>query len=361
MISKDKLIADPAVALEGDSVAAFLRDGAGNALTSTSGALDVNIDNASIAVTASNLDIRDLAFATDKVDVSGSSVSISGTVAVTQSTSPWVVSASDLDIRDLAFATDKVDVSGSEVSLDSATLAALENITVSATDLDIRNLVFATDKVDVSGSSVELGATTLAALETITVLQGTSPWVVSASDLDIRDLSHVSDSIKIGDGTDFLAVNNDGSINVQGTFTIDGQYAEDSAHVSGDVGLYNLAVRADAPAVGSSASGDYASQTVDAYNRSWVNSGSNVSLTHGANQIVDTAELIVASAAGRRKILIQNLQNKEIWLGGSGVTAANGIRVASGGNVELEIGPALDLYAISAASVSGDVRFLQLA
>ena len=65
-----------------------------------------------------------------------------------------VVSATNLDIRDLVFATDKVDVSGSEVSLDSATLAALENITVSATNLDIRDLVFATDKVDVSGSTI---------------------------------------------------------------------------------------------------------------------------------------------------------------------------------------------------------------
>lgn len=33
-------------------------------------------------------------------------------------------------------------------------------------------------------------------------------------DADIRDLTHVSDSIKIGDGTDFLTVNNDGSLNI---------------------------------------------------------------------------------------------------------------------------------------------------
>ena len=65
--------------------------------------------------------------------------------------------------------------------------------------------MFATDKVDVSGSTVELGATTLAALESITLV---------ATDLDIRDLSHTQDSIKIGDGTDFLAVNTDCSINV---------------------------------------------------------------------------------------------------------------------------------------------------
>jgi hypothetical protein len=34
------------------------------------------------------------------------------------------------------------------------------------------------------------------------------------TDLDIRDLSHTTDSVKIGDGTDTLAINADGSINV---------------------------------------------------------------------------------------------------------------------------------------------------
>jgi len=192
----------------------FGKDGSGNAV-------ELPIGAAGVQVEASDLDIRDLAFATDKVDVSGSSVTVSATdldirdlayatdsVTAYQGTNPWVVSATDLDIRDLAFATDKVDVSGSEVSLDAATLAALENVVVSATDLDIRDLAFATDKVDVSGSEVSLNAATLAALEEITV---------SATDLDIRDLSHVQDSVKIGDGTDFLAVNSDGSINVNVT------------------------------------------------------------------------------------------------------------------------------------------------
>lgn len=113
-----------------DSVAAWLADGSGNALSSTSGALHVRIDSqaAAVNVAATNLDIRDLAFATDKVDVSGSSISISGT---------------DIDIRDLAFATDKVDVSGSSVT---ATVSG--SVTVSATDFDIRNLTAASDKVD---------------------------------------------------------------------------------------------------------------------------------------------------------------------------------------------------------------------
>jgi len=40
---------------------------------------------------------------------------------------------------------------------------------------------------------------------------------VTATDLDIRDLTHTQDSIAIGDGTDLLSVNADGSINVVAT------------------------------------------------------------------------------------------------------------------------------------------------
>lgn len=169
-----------------------------------------------------------------------------------------VVSATNLDIRDLVFATDKVDASGSTVELGATSLAALENINavVSATDLDIRNLVFATDKVDISGSTVELGSTSLAALESITVQNGagasavniqdggnsitvdaadldirdlnsaTDSVTVVATNLDVRDLTHASDSVKVGDGTDFLVVNSDGSINVK---LVD--YAPDTAVV----------------------------------------------------------------------------------------------------------------------------------
>jgi uncharacterized lipoprotein YehR (DUF1307 family) len=221
-----------------------IQDSSGDNLESTSGALHVTTAGQPIEVSATDLDIRDLVFATDKVDVSGSEVSLdSATLAALENIT---VSATDLDIRDLAFATDKVDVSGSEVSLDSATLAALENITVSATDLDIRDLAFATDKVDVSGSEVSLDSATLAALENINAvvtatdldirdlafatdkvdvsgsevsldsatLAALENITVSATDLDIRDLSHAQDSVKVGDGTDFLAVNTDGSINV---------------------------------------------------------------------------------------------------------------------------------------------------
>jgi hypothetical protein len=235
---------------------------------------------------------------------------------------------------------------------------------------------------------------------------------VSATNLDIRDLTHVSDSVKIGDGTDFLAINADGSINVNGTdvydedsahssgakgslslvvrkdtpgslvdadgdyaplqvddqgrlrvtgsIVLDGQYAEDSVHTSGNIGIYNLAVRSDIPAIGSSASGDYASQTVDAYNRLWVNDAPNISMTAAAATVTTTSALLIASLAGRKKLMIQNLGTKEIFIGPSGVTTSSGVRIAGGAGYEIEAGPDLVWHAVASVGTQ-DVRVLQLA
>lgn len=171
------------------------------------------------------------------------------------------------------------------------------NAVVSATDLDIRNLAFATDKVDVGGSVVALDATTLAALENITV---------SATDLDIRDLSHAQDSVKIGDGTDFLAINTDGSINT---------------------------TQASASAA-----------------------------ARGATSVTTTATKIIATnLAGRRKVIVQNMGNKDMFFGhNNSVTTANGLRVSAGSSIEIEFGSTLDLYGIT-ASGTADARYLEVA
>lgn len=57
-------------------------------------------------------------------------VNADGSVNVTDNGGSLTVDATNLDIRDLVFATDKVDVTGSTVALDAGTLAALESITV---------------------------------------------------------------------------------------------------------------------------------------------------------------------------------------------------------------------------------------
>jgi hypothetical protein len=85
-----------------------------------------------------------------------------------------------------------LSIDGSGNLLIAGTVAISGSVAVTATDLDIRDLAFATDKVDVSGSSV----------------------TVSATNLDIRDLTHASDSVKIGDGTNFAAINASGELAV---------------------------------------------------------------------------------------------------------------------------------------------------
>lgn len=183
---------------------------------------------------------------------------------------------------------------------------------------------------------------------------------VQATDFDIRDLSHTQDSIRIGDGTDFLAVNPDGSINVNANVSIDAMYQEDAPHTSADEGLYTLSVRQDVYASSTSADGDYQSFKSDNFGRLWVNDSAQSAMANGAATVTTTSALLVAANSGRREILIQNLGNKAIFVGASGVSAANGIRIAAGGNVALRIGDNIALHAV-AESGSQDVRYLQLA
>lgn len=189
-----------------------------------------------------------------------------------------LIEAVDLDIRDLAFATDKVDVTGSEVSLDAGTLAALESITV---------------QNGAGGAAVN-------------IQDGGNSITVDASDLDIRDLTHVSDSVKIGDGTDFLAINADGSINA--AFTESG----------------------------------YGSWQV-------------------TNVTVNTSESSVSALANRLRVEIQNLGSQDIYIRhATGVTSSNGLKIPKGSSFEQALDAGSSIFMIT-DSGSSDVRIAQYA
>jgi hypothetical protein len=313
-----------------------LSDGT-SAIGVTGGAIDVNIDNASIVVTATDLDIRDLDAAQDNVAISdgtdtlavnydgsinitdnGGSITVDGTVAVSSVAGTVTVDASDLDIRDLTKDSDSIQIwantakdgSGTDyvplvdadghLQIDVLTMPAISinaekvddsafsigsdyvspagfladetapdsvdegdvglarmtldrkqlmvitdpstdanrlgidasgyitaningTVTVDATDLDIRDLDANQDNVAISDGTDTLAVNYDGSINitdnggsiTVDGTVGISGTVtVQATDLDIRDLTHASDSVKVGDGTEFLAVNADGSINV---------------------------------------------------------------------------------------------------------------------------------------------------
>lgn len=180
--------------------------------------------------------------------------------------------------------------------------------------------------------------------------------VVSATDLDIRDLTHVSDSVKVGDGTDFLAINADGSINVN--LTDDG-VADDAADTGNPFKVGGVAYASALSAV--SAAGDRVNMAFDMYRRIRTFMGAQVAINTPAVVAVGTTEVALPSSplAGRQKIIVQNTSNNDIFVGATGVTTSTGIRVAKGATLELDIGEIV-LYAI-AGSAGNNVRVLEVA
>jgi hypothetical protein len=202
--------------------------------------------------------------------------------------------------------------------------------------------------------------------------------VVSATDLDIRNLDYTLDNVAIkGASGNELVINADGSINanVDVSVTNGSDKAEDAAHASGDIGTYILAVRQDTLANSVSADGDYASLKVDATGALYVNVASSGSLTVSdaalANSsilsavkvlgLANTAQGVVTSALASRKYLnIYNNDNTKVFIGGSGVTAANGFPVSPGSYMELRAGAAVAPFFVGQTGKTPEIRTLEL-
>lgn len=166
-LTKDRLIYDGTDLTTSDAVASHIIGPSGDEVTVTNVSSDYGLDvyllNASITVTATDLDIRDLSYSTDSIqiiDADGDALAIAADGSLTAT-----VTATDLDIRDISHLVDSIQVGdGNDIML-------------------------------VNGD-------------------GSINAVVTATDLDIRDLTAASDSVAISDGSDTLAIESDGSINV---------------------------------------------------------------------------------------------------------------------------------------------------
>lgn len=162
----------------------------------------------------------------------------------------------------------------------------------------------------------------------ISVIQGSdTPWeiadggnsiTVDAVDLDIRDLAHTADSVRLGDGTSFFTSTSENS------------------DIALDVHISNSSIGVVAAALETSA--------------------------HGATSATSTATDIVGTdLVGRAQILLQNLGNKDAYVGNSnGVTTANGILLPAGGTIVLDAGASVNLHAIT-SSGTADIRYFELA
>jgi len=86
----------------------------------------------------------------------------------------------------------------------------------------------------------------------------------------------------------------------------------------------------------------------------------NVAINSTQKTVTTTTGVILASELAARKwFFFQNLGNKEVYIGESGVTTANGIEVSPHMMLEMRLGPALSMHAVAAAG-SMDTRILEL-
>lgn len=185
----------------------------------------------------------------------------------------------------------------------------------------------------------------------------------------------------VTDGTDTLLVNGDGSINVTVTGgASNSQFAEDSAHASGDIGTEVLTVRRDTPVSGTSADGDYATLNTDADGRLYtqIHDGGNsitvdgavtvtatdldirdLSHTQDSVRIGDGTDLANVTAAGELNVLSTAQPGVDIGdVTINNAAGASAVNIQDGGNSITVDATDLDIrdltLALDAVKVSGN-------
>jgi hypothetical protein len=232
----------------------------------------------------------------------------------------------------------------------------------------------------------------------------------------ILAVRHDADTSMVDADGDYapLQVDENGNLKVVADLDVnfDYVYAEDTAHVSGDLGVFNLLVRQDTLAASTDATGDYgafksnargglwtvpvgtvaddaaddenpvkvgwraysgpltavtagdrANAASDLYRRLYVNNGSNIAILQTQVDVDNTGDIAVPTTAlaGRRTIMVQNLSSKEVYIGATGVTAADGFVVGARATISLDLGADVSLFVRGSQAGAQDLRVLELA
>lgn len=142
-------------------------------------------------------------------------------------------------------------------------------------------------------------------------------------------------------------------------------HAQNAAFASGDKGVEFLAVRQDTNVAGATATGDYS------YVQTW--SEGSLKVVDVANGAILQQQVSVTSTAtkfpttplaNRRSIMLQNVSLGAIFLGSSTVTATGattGILVPANSFVDIDVGPAVDVYAVKVGAGSLSMNILEVA
>lgn len=142
-------------------------------------------------------------------------------------------------------------------------------------------------------------------------------------------------------------------------------YAEDSASANGDPGVFSLAVRRDAQGSNVSASGDYSEFQTWSEGSLKVVDISNGTILQQQVSITSTASQVpAANLANRKSLMIQNTGSVKMYVGSATVTttgATAGIELAANSFMELEVGPAVNVFVIKSGAGGATLNVLETA
>ena len=372
---------------EGDSIASYLTDAAGNLLTSTlvSGkqSLDVNVTQSALPTGAATettsaailAELESITFAEDTAHASGdkgvmglavrndadtSLVSADGDYAPLQVDSLGRLKVvSDLDVDfDFVYAEDSVHASG---DLGSFSLAVRRDVRSSGVSADGD---YGSFNVNAVGELWVKDADALAQL----VLANSSLDAIEASaaaiesDVDAIRIELLDQGVTLDSILADTATIDSQTLNISNVITALSK-AEDAVHASGDQGIQALAVRKDSSG-SNAANGDYTSiQTWSEGSVKTVDVANSTILQQGVTVANSATALASSPIASRRNIMVQNQSDKTIYVGSATVTssgATRGIQVPKGGFIEIDLGPAVVLYGITATGTA-DVGILEAA
>lgn len=354
-MGKHQIVANPASLVDGDSIASYLVSAAGSLITSeTIGSNEhAHVKNPSEYVDGTAYSAAaDYLQAIAVVDNAGNYVPFTLNAAGELPVSATVDFAGD-------YAEDSAHVSG-DVGLFS--LAVRRDTRDSGVDSDGDYASFNINAVgelwvkdaDVLAELVDQG-TTLDSTLTELLEQGTV--------LDNIYTEQLAQGVTLDSILADTATIDSQTLSIQNTLTALSK-AEDAAHSSGDQGIQALAVRKDTSG-SNAANGDYTSLLTWSEGSLKVVDTANGSILQQQISVTDTATALPASAlANRKSLMIQNTGANKLWVGSGTVTtsgATAGIEFPPNSFMEMDVGPAVTVYAIKNGATGNNVNILEMA
>lgn len=171
--------------------------------------------------------------------------------------------------------------------------------------------------------------------------------------------THTTSLAAIQGKTDQLTFNA-GRLEVLADIRLESDVADDAIDTENPFKMGSRAI--DGALFAISASGDKANVVSDMFRRVYVNNAPNVGFKVSTATVgLTAAELVSVPLLGRVRLMIQNLGNKEIYIGfDNTVTATTGLRITAGAFLEIPFGEDLDIWAISLAA-GQDIRIVEIA